>query len=180
MNEQEALVASMFICDVADCQKYLQDPVTLSCGDTLCKYHIDETGLTFICPICHDQLEMLEPFQVNIKMGFFLNKNLHLTGQHKLVKELLDRLDKEIDDFPGDVLEKQEFYINDYLSCLQRKNAQRRDEQIQNVCTVFLEELEQEEKRIQTEWDKFESEKCSVYSSLNSTFIIMITNHYLI
>ncbi len=45
MNE----IYSEYICDFAGCERCLKDPITLPCGETICKEHIDDTSATFKC-----------------------------------------------------------------------------------------------------------------------------------
>ncbi len=69
---------SHYICDFVGCKKYLKEPITLSCGQTVCKEHVNVVGEKFKCPVC--DLHHMKPekgFQVNIKMNSLLNKNSH-------------------------------------------------------------------------------------------------------
>jgi WD40 repeat protein len=121
---------SEFICDFQQCKKYLRDPISLPCGETICKLHIDDTSTSFKCPVCDE--DHIKP-QVNMKMNSVLNKNLHLTGQHKQVKESFDKLEKEINDFQKSNLAHPQLYIHDFFSEIRNKIDLHRDQMIENI-----------------------------------------------
>ena len=84
---------SEYICDFFGCEKYLKEPVTLPCGQTVCKEHLNDAEEKFKCQFCdYNHMKPEKGFQVNIKMNSLLNKNSHLTDQHKQVKEMFNEL----------------------------------------------------------------------------------------
>ena len=46
----------LFTCKLNECNLYLEDGVTLPCGYTICKYHLNPfLNQTFKCSFCFDQ-----------------------------------------------------------------------------------------------------------------------------
>ena len=62
-------------CKHEDCGLILENPVTLLCGNTLCRQHLDEFETKFKCQFCHKQHSV--PGE-----GFFLMKKLNETSKN--------------------------------------------------------------------------------------------------
>ena len=63
------------------CSKIYEDPITLPCGDNLCKQHIDEmisnnSTKFFFCPLCKRK-NLNQNFEVNKLIKNFIESNLH-------------------------------------------------------------------------------------------------------
>ena len=61
---------STYICDFVGCKKYLKEPITLPCGDMVCRMHVSDTATKFKCPNCEEDFIVPEEgFKVN---GYFI------------------------------------------------------------------------------------------------------------
>ncbi len=92
--------SSAFICDFDGCNKYFKEPITLPCGDMICKKHMNPLEKSFKCPICTKKFQIPEEgFIMNRKINDIIINNNHLNGQQKEVKDLFDQLESLIDNF---------------------------------------------------------------------------------
>jgi WD40 repeat protein len=127
-------INSEYLCDFVGCAKYLKEPITLPCGDIVCREHVDGRATSFECPICDNEFIIPEEgFKINIKMSSLINKNSHLTGQHKQAKEIFDQLEKEIEDFQKSNLAHPQLYIHDYFSSIRNKIDLHREQMIESI-----------------------------------------------
>ncbi len=114
---------SEYICEFAGCKKFLKEPITLPCGDMVCIEHVCVAATQFKCPDCEE--EFIVPnkgFRINRKVNVFLNKNSHLTGKHKEVKDLFDKLEKDIDNFQTSNSAHPQLHIREYFTAIEKKN----------------------------------------------------------
>ncbi len=123
-------ICSEYICEYAGCKKCLKDPITLPCGETICREHFHDQLATLKCQVCDK--DHVKP-KINMKMNSLINKNAHLTGQHKQVKVLFDQLEKEIDDFHRSNLGDQKLYIHEYFAYIRNKIDHHRDQMIESI-----------------------------------------------
>jgi WD40 repeat protein len=125
---------SEYICEFSECGKYLKEPITLACGDMICKHHVDDNTTTLRCPICkEDFIVPEEGFRINRKMNEILIKNSHLTGKHKEVKSTFDQLEIAIEKFRKSNLSKPDLFIHDYFSQIRNKVDIHREQMIDNI-----------------------------------------------
>jgi hypothetical protein len=149
---------SDYFCDFFGCKKYLINPITLPCGQTVCKEHLNDSLEKIKCPFCdYDHMKPKEGFQVNIKMNSLINKNFHLTGQHKQVKEMFDELEIEIDDFKKTSFSHKKKDIEKVFSTIRGKVVLHRDQMIE-VIQKRSEEILNELKGFEDEYN----ENCKV------------------
>ena len=108
---------NIYTCDFKLCGLYLNEPITLPCGYSICKKHIDDTiEKRFECESCGKEHVIDEnDLQVNLKTEKIIQMNLHLNDQHKKVKEIFDKLSKNISDFKQSKLFDGEHYLSDYF-----------------------------------------------------------------
>ena len=144
-------ISSAFICDFVGCKKYFKEPITLPCGDTVCKEHVNHLETSFKCPICTKEFIILEEgFCVNRKINALIKENSHLTGQYKEVKDMFDKLEKLIGTFEKSNSANPQLYIHEYFAAIRNKidlhreqmldSIQKRSEELLNK----LKEMEQE------------------------------------
>jgi predicted RNA-binding Zn-ribbon protein involved in translation (DUF1610 family) len=123
-----------YICEFSGCNKYLKEPITLPCGDMVCREHISDTATSFKCPDCEEEFIVPEEgFRINRKVHNFLKNNSHLTGKHKQVKVLFDQLEKELDDFQKSNSAHTQLYIHEYFAAIENKIDLHRDQMIDSI-----------------------------------------------
>jgi hypothetical protein len=129
-------VKRLFDCDL--CSKLLVDPITISCGNTICQTHVNEmletrfkAKNTFICQICEDE-------HVVPETGFLVNKRLKCALDIKLnefkigneafdeCKTTLEEADKSFADLES-FANNSEVHIYDYFEEVKRQVDLRRE-----------------------------------------------------
>ena len=125
-------ITSFLKCQQPGCDLYLQTPVILPCGATICNEHIQDDAVKFECQLCN--LDHLMPddghFLLNKLVNDMIESNQHLKGFHKQVNQSLLKLDRLIDDFKSIRKETISF---DYFAKLRRKIDIHREELIQKI-----------------------------------------------
>ena len=116
-----------FICQFNDCKLILDYPVTLPCGFTLCKEHLDEFDDKFTCWFCHQE-HLVPP------NGFALNqsivKMMRNCSNIGSMQNKLDELNSLIEEYDNI---KPDLYIYDYFADLIRKVDLHREELIKEI-----------------------------------------------
>jgi WD40 repeat protein len=125
---------SIYICDFIGCNKYLKEPITLPCGETVCREHVNDTSATFKCPVCEqDFIIPEEGFKINKKINTFINENSHLNGQHRELKDMFDKLERIIENFQKSNLANPQLYIYDYFAAIRNKIDLHREKMIESI-----------------------------------------------
>ena len=123
-------IKHLFDCDL--CHELLVDPITLVCGNNVCKKHIDmpKETTSFKCGICHD--EHLIP-----KRGFALNKRmqdgleiqlnaLKLAPAYDECKVEIQKANENVDKIES-LRKNSEIYIYEYFEDIKRQVDIRRE-----------------------------------------------------
>jgi hypothetical protein len=121
-----------FVCP--SCKKYLKDPITLPCGDALCKDHVDDKATTLTCPECQEEHAVPKSgFRVNKRLLSFLNSGSHLTARQKEVQVLIDRLENVVDNFEKSDLSRSQLYIHEHFAETTNQIDIHRETMIQSI-----------------------------------------------
>jgi hypothetical protein len=125
---------SSFTCDFEGCGKYLDSPVTLPCGFTICLQHI-ENRINFECSKCKIEHKSIDEngFRINYKLSDIINYNHHLDGKHKEVKVLYDKLESSVNEFKKSNLADPDTFIYDYFSNLRNQIDLHREEMMRKI-----------------------------------------------
>ncbi len=102
MNDDE--VKTIFVCKYQNCDKYFQDPVTLYCGASVCKEHVDDIlnreniqDAYYMCKVCNQEHQVpREGFTINSCIRDVLNLEAHLTKEQKCIKKSLKQFEEII------------------------------------------------------------------------------------
>jgi WD40 repeat protein len=122
-----------YICAFIGCKKYLKEPITLPCGDTVCQEHLNEQATFMKCPVCQQEFKIPEEgLKINQEINILINKNSHLNGQHRQVKDLFDKLEEMIEDFHSN-LDRPQLYIDKFFSLIRNKIDLHRERIIESV-----------------------------------------------
>ena len=140
-----------YICNFIDCGLMLKDPVTLSCGNNLCKKHLDQFCTNFKCNFCHKMHTIPdEGYQVNQLFVDMIENYIRSDPIKNEIKESFDKLNKTIDDYEN---MNQDEYISDYFFDLKLKVILHRDELIKEIndkSTKIIKELNDKEIKCKT------------------------------
>ena len=89
---------TVLICQYEDCQLILENPVTLLCGNTLCRHHLDNYKVNFKCCFCHKQHTIPEEgFIVNNAMEQIIDSFYQSNSLMKEINKSFDELNKSIE-----------------------------------------------------------------------------------
>lgn len=132
-------VKNLFDCDI--CDKLLVDPISIACGNTICKVHLDavletETNIdsefkTFDCELCHE--DHFVP-----KQGFIVSKQIQdclkiqLTGLK--LTPVFDECKREIKEARENVsmidslVKNSDNYVHEYFENIKRNVDLRRED----------------------------------------------------
>ena len=125
---------SKYICNFSGCKKYLKEPISLPCGDMVCRKHVSDTSTSFKCPDCEEEFIVSEEgFKMNWKMNETLKTNSHLTGEHKQVKEMFDQIEKVIDSFYEKHLNRPQLFIHEFFAEITNKIDIQREKNIESI-----------------------------------------------
>ena len=140
-----------YICNFIDCGLMLKDPVTLSCGNNLCKKHLDQFCTNFKCNFCHKMHTIPdEGYQVNQLFVDMIENYIRSDPIKNEIKESFDKLNKTIDDYEN---MNQDEYISDYFFDLKLKVILHREELIKEIndrSTKIIKELNDKEIKCKT------------------------------
>lgn len=104
------------VCDLNTCRLYLDSPVLLPCGKTICQNHLQTMKKKYKCDVCTETQPHSLP-----KTGFFpkneaiervMNLNFHLNGLHREAKVKLDELESKLANYE----KAKDIDSNEYIS----------------------------------------------------------------
>jgi hypothetical protein len=131
-------IESIFKCD--QCDQLLDEPVTISCGVTVCKFHLNEFLASFTCEFCN-RIHQVPPegFEVNKRLQSALKTEINILPD-KMSKELHESLEelKNVED-------KSEDFINEYYNNISKSVDIRKNDlklQIDKYCEGILKKIE--------------------------------------
>jgi hypothetical protein len=165
-----------FTCDFEGCGKYLDSPVTLPCGYTICLEHIKHLSY-FDCSMCKSEHISFDEngFRINSKLDEIIKYNIHLDGKHKEVKDLFDKLQSNVNEFKISKIADPDTFIYDYFADLRNQIDLHRDEMIQEInkkSEQILRELNDLETEMKTNLKKMEIINLSDFYQENSRQIL--------
>lgn len=130
------------VCQLNECRLYLESPITLPCGRTICKSHIGLFSISknqFDCSLCNEKHIMPEGgFQINITLNKIVCLNRHLNGSHKNAKTLFANLESILDHYTNNngSLINHDNYIFEFFSKLRHKIDMHRDELFKQIQSI--------------------------------------------
>jgi len=137
---------SFFNCKI--CNEILKDPVTLPCGETICKEHVEEI-IKENCSFCNHLHQIPEGgFMINKSMQSMLEAQLHTLNldfdQFNDSKKLIDNLNRSLKEIEG-IRKDPENFISEYFCELNRQVDIRRDKlfvEIQEYSDELIEKID--------------------------------------
>ena len=143
------------------CNKIYTEPITLICGDNICKQHLEElipktsASNKFNCPLC-DEENTNHNFKINKLIEALIKRELHEFKLNPLNELTLHNLKIEINNLEK-ILNDPENYIYEELNELKwqvdldrEKNQRKR--QIDDLAIDFIQQLESYGKRFKAEY----------------------------
>ena len=119
------------ICELDECQVYLQNPITLPCGFTICKEHVEGYKDKFVCLLCQQEHSVpSKGFQINRIIMDIINSGGHLNEIQKNLYDDFRDLESIVNNYDrlnSDVL------IYDFFSNLRNKVDLHREQLIEKI-----------------------------------------------
>ena len=117
-------MSDLYSCD--KCKLFLQDPILLPCGNTVCLQHVSQNRKVYSCGQCNQHHEIPDSgFPFNKKILESISRNEHLTSETKAAKDALDQLDLLINQ--NKYLLNKDKFIYDYFYEIKAKIESHRD-----------------------------------------------------
>ena len=156
------------ICEFSGCKLILENPVTMPCGNTICKHHLKpfEKEQNYNCFFCQDQHDVP-------KNGFSINKAFDLMIQtyfdsnpiRKRIIETLERLSKSKKNYePLD----PDVYVYDYFAEIRNKVDLHREELIKEIherSEAIIKQLKEKEEKCKLNAAKIGKNKFEIIKS---------------
>jgi WD40 repeat protein len=149
----------LMICKYENCEKFLEMPICLPCGEVICKHHVKDQIADsnnkdiFDCNCCYEQHTLpKDGFPINKAVFKMINLNIHLKERHKhkLVKKELDELESFIYEYDKTSLTDAENYLYEYFSNIRNQLDLHRE--------TLIKEINEKSDKILDELNKYEKE----------------------
>jgi WD40 repeat protein len=154
------------ICNFVDCGLILEDPITLLCGNNLCKHHLDQTKNKFKCSFCHKMHTIPDTgFVVNNPFNELIKSYVRSDPIRNDLKKSFDKLNQSITDYENLY---SHVYISDYFYALQDKVNLHQDELINDIrekSNEIIKQLKEKEKKCKS--NNVKIEKMNFYELKN-------------
>ena len=141
------------------CNQVFKEPITLACGDNICKHHLEElisnkSSKTFTCPLCNEENATNQQFKVNKLIQTLVKRELHAFELDPKYETVLSSLRIEIEKLAA-ILKDPENYLYEEISELKRQVDLDRENfksQIDELADDLIQQLESYEKRFKAEY----------------------------
>jgi hypothetical protein len=127
----------VFICSSKSCNKYLEKPVTLPCGFTVCQEHVksniddlENENHTFECDVCNDEHTVTKFLAINQMVSDLIENDVQLSEEQIELKDNITKIEAILVDHLKDSPEE---YVYDYFSNLRNQIDLHRDMSIQSI-----------------------------------------------
>lgn len=135
------------ICDLSDCNLYLENPITLPCGSTICQEHLNKLKDKFLCSICkEDHLIPENGFQINRTLLKMINAGVHLNETQKNITESFQNLQSVVRKY--DLIDSETLIYDNFYRLRNKVDLHREHliEEIHKRSNQIIEQLNQHEK----------------------------------
>jgi hypothetical protein len=119
------------ICELENCELFIENPIILPCGSTICQEHVENESKKFDCEICKKEHFIPEEgFPINkfayklMESGFYLNKT------QKKIKDSFEKLEQKIEEHEN---LNSENLIYDYYSNIRNQVDLHREQLIDEI-----------------------------------------------
>ena len=156
--------SNALICRHEDCGLILEEPVTLLCGNNLCKHHLDQCDTKFKCNFCHKMHTIPEDgFLVNKAFVSIIENYIKLDPLKNEIKKSFDKLSQSINDYEN---LDQDIYVSDYFNNLKQKVNLHKEELIKEIterCEEVIKELKDKQEKCKSSSNIVKIEKFDFY-----------------
>ena len=136
---------TVFVCSSKECQKYLENPVTLPCGFTVCKEHVKQVEkgdkdscndelesplFDFDCDICNIKHLLPKMLPINQMVSELILNDVHLSQEQKELKAHITKLEVLLSSHEKS---NPEEFIFDYFGSLRNQIDLHREKSIETI-----------------------------------------------
>ena len=140
------------------CGNIYKNPISLTCGDNICKHHIEELvsknpSNKFSCPLCFKE-NMNQNFSVNKLIQDMLEYDLHKFKIDSKLKKIYENLKLEVEHLEQ-ILNNPDNVIYEQLNELKKQVYLDRDRlkyEIDTLADGLIEQLDKYEKKFKSEY----------------------------
>jgi hypothetical protein len=146
------LVKPVFVCASKSCQKYLNTPVTLPCGSTVCREHLEPAGspienVKINCDLCEIEHNIPAKYLAfNHTLSDLMEKDIHLSPEQKEIKANVVQMEAILMEHEKSKLANPEEYIYDYFANIRNKIDLHRGKSIESIHKRYEELIEELDK----------------------------------
>jgi hypothetical protein len=119
------------ICDLKECKLYLENPIVLPCGSTICKEHVENHEDTYYCTLC-DKAHVIPEngFPINEMVIKYNEIRIQLNETEKITIDSYGKLERKIQEQIG---LNSENLIYEYFSNLRNQVDLHREQMIEEI-----------------------------------------------
>jgi WD40 repeat protein len=119
------------ICEYKDCCLILENPITLSCGFTLCQKHLEKFSDNFECFFCDKVHQMPnEGFGVNRSLNKIIDAYFENDPLKQKIRKSFENLSESIDNYLSII---PDAYVYDYFEKIRNKLDLHREELFKEI-----------------------------------------------
>jgi hypothetical protein len=123
--------ADYCICELYECGLFLENPIFLPCGSTICKEHVENDSKTFNCDICKEEHLIPEKgFPINKFAHRQIEDDLYLNKIQMEIKHSYEKLEKKLKEHEN---LNSENLIYDYYSNIRNQVDLHREQLIEQI-----------------------------------------------
>ena len=113
-------------CEYKDCELIYENPITLPCGNSMCKSHLDQYNYNFKCYFCNDEHEIPENgFSINKTIIKMIDSIIESNPIRKKINESFEKINESISEYEN---LHPDVYIYEYFEDIRLKVDLHREE----------------------------------------------------
>ena len=145
------------VCQYDDCKLIIENPVTLPCGNSLCKEHLEKFNEKFMCYFCNEEHQIpTNGFVTNIMITNIINNLINMNPLRKNIKESFEKLSESIDDY---IKIDPNVYVFDYYGEIRNRVDLHREElkkEIDKRSDEIIQDLKEREEKCKENLSKID------------------------
>ena len=134
------------VCKFKDCNLIYEKPITLPCGNSLCKHHLDHVDQPFVCQFCKEEHQIPQNgFAINKTIIQLIETNVQFIELRKEIDQSFDNLNTIIEDYESI---DSEGYVYDHFAEIRNQVDLHREQmkkQIDDKSDEIIKQLKEKE-----------------------------------
>lgn len=157
-------------CEYKDCELIYENPITLPCGNSMCKSHLDQYNCNFKCYFCNDEHEIPENgFSINKTIIKMIDSIIESNPIRKKINESFEKINESISEYEN---LHPDVYIYEYFEDIRLKVDLHREElkkEIDEKSDEIIKKLKDKEEKCKSNSVNVEKIKLK---NMNSSFTL--------